>query len=356
MTKRVDAATLERLVSDLLCAAGVPREDADIVAWCLVKTDLRGVESHGTARLSYYYLDRTRAGIINARPEPKVISETPCTLVIDADNGLGQPVAYRTMQRCIEKAEKNGVCCAAVRNSNHFGAAGIYAMMALEHDMLGIALTNSQPLVIPTYGRARIVGTNPISFVAPAYEEHPFVLDMATSVVPIGKVEVYRRLGKPIPLGWDADADGVPTTIPDKVMNGGGVLPLGGAAETGGYKGYGLGVMVDILSGLLSGAAFLTGVLAPSLDQQRPSNVGHFFMALSISAFRPVDEFKKDMDSLIRELKESPKATGQTEIFIAGEKEFLEEQERLQHGIPLNPKVEDDLRRLCSELEVDWPF
>ena len=356
MSRRVDPKTLERLASDLLVAAGVPREDADITAYCLVKTDLRGTESHGIARLSYYYLHRVRAGIINPTPRPRIVSEGPTTLVIDGDNGLGQPVGYRTMQRCLDKAKEAGVCCAAVRHSNHFGAAGIYAMMALERDMIGMALTNSQPLVIPTYGRKRVIGTNPICLAAPAASERPFLLDMATSVVPIGKIEVYQRRGDPVPSAWGADSDGNPTTDPDRIMEGGGLFPLGGPAETGGYKGYGLGAMVDILCGVLSGAAFLTRVLAPSLDQPRPSSVGHFFLALDIARFRPIEEFKRDMDVFIKELKESPKAAGRDRIYIAGEKEYLEEQERERLGLPLNPKVEEDLRGLCRELQVEWPF
>ncbi|NPV09497.1 MAG: Ldh family oxidoreductase [Anaerolineae bacterium] len=356
MTTRVDAQKLERLVSDLLVAVDVPREDADIVAWVLVKTDLRGVESHGTARLSYYYLDNTRVGLINRRPKVTVVAEGPSTLVIDADNGLGHPVAYRTMERCIDKARETGLCCATVRHSNHFGAAGIYAMMALEHDMIGLALTNSQPLAIPTYGRKRVLGTNPISLAAPAGEELAFVLDMATSVVPIGRIEVFRRAGAQVPLGWGADSEGHATTDPVRIMEGGGLFPLGGTAETGGYKGYGLAAMVDVLCGVLAGAAFLTGVQPPLLDRPGPANVGHFFLALNVAAFRPIEEFKASMDGFIRELKQSPKAAGEDRIYVAGEKEFLQEEERRRLGIPLNPKVEEDFRRLCRELDVPWPF
>ncbi len=356
MVHRVDAARLQSLVSDLLVAAGVPRDDAEITAYVLVKTDLRGVESHGTARLSYYYLHRAQKGIVNCHPNVRTVRETPCSLVIDADNGLGQPVAYRTMQRCIEKAHQAGLCAATINNSNHFGAAGVYALMALEHDMIGVCLTNSQPLVTPTYGRKRILGTNPIAFAAPANQRRPFVLDMATSVVPIGKVEVYRRRGEAVPAGWGTDSDGNVTTDPDKIYNGGALLPLGGPAETAGYKGYGLAAMVDILCGLLAGANFLTGVTPPSVQQTSPSNVGHFLLALDVGAFRPIEEFKADMDRFIAQIKDSPKAAGQDEILIAGEKEFREEEERLRLGIPLNPKVEADLRSLCDEMQVAWPF
>ena len=356
MSKRVEAEALQKLATDLLVAANVPHEDAQITAWALVLADLRGVESHGVARLGNYYVDRVRAGVINPRPNVRTVHEGPSVIVLDADNGLGQPVAYRAMERCIAKAKEHGVACVAVRNSNHFGAAGVYAMQALQHDMIGLALTNSQPLVIPTYGRKRILGTNPIAFAAPAGKERPFVLDMATSVVPIGKVEVWRRRGELVPLGWGADAEGLPTTSPEAIIRGGGLFPLGGAAETAGYKGYGLAAMVDILCGVLSGAAFLTGVLPPSTTQERPSDVGHFLAALDVGAFRPIDEFKQDMDRFIRELKESPKAAGQERILIAGEKEFEAEEERRRHGIPLDSKVEEELKRLCQELAVPWPF
>jgi len=353
---RVDAAKLERLVSDLLVAAGVPREDADIVGYVLTKTDLRGTESHGTARLSYYYLHNVRQGLINPRPKVRTVAEGPSYLVLDADNGLGHPVAYRAMQRCLEKAKESGVCCATVRHSNHFGAAGIYAMMALEHDMMGLAFTNSQPLTIPTFGRQRVLGTNPIALAAPAGVELPFVLDMATSVVPIGRIEVYRRRGEQVPHGWGADADGQPTTDPDRILEGGGLMPLGGPAESGGYKGYGLAAMVDVLSGVLSGAAILNGVLPPRLDRSGDANVGHFLMALDVSAFRPVDEFRETMDSFVHQLRDSPKAVGQDRIYIAGEKEFLTEQDRRANGVPLNPVVEEDLRGLCHDTGVAWPF
>lgn len=356
MAIRVEAAKLERLVSDLLTAAGLPRADADIVGYVLTKTDVRGTESHGTARLSYYYLHNVRQGLINPTPTVTNVAEGPSYLVVDADNGLGHPVAYRTMERCITKAKDTGVCCATIRHSNHFGAAGIYAMMALEHNMMGLAFTNSQPLTIPTYGRERVLGTNPIALAAPSGTELPFVLDMATSVVPIGRIEVYRRRGEEVPFGWGADADGHPTTDPDRIMEGGGLMPLGGPAASGGYKGYGLAAMVDVLSGVLSGAAFLTGVLPPKLDREGDANVGHFLMALDVSAFRPVDEFRQSLDEFVRQLKESPKAVGQERIYVAGEKEFLTEQERLANGIPLNPVVEEDLRGLCHDLGVAWPF
>ena len=302
------------------------------------------------------YLHRARLGIIKSHPEVRTISETPTTIVVDADNGLGQPVTYRVMERCIAKAEQSGICCATVRNSNHFGAAGIYALQALEHDMIGLAFTNSQPLVLPTYGRQRMLGTNPIAFAAPAKEERPFVLDMATSVVPIGRMEVYRRRGDRVPSGWGADPEGLPTTDPERIIEGGGLFPLGGTAETGGYKGFGLAAMIDILCGVLAGAAVLTGVLPPSTSQTSPSNVGHFVAALDIGSFRPVDEFKAEMDAFIRRIKDSAKAAGQERIYVAGEKEYLAEEERLRLGIPLNPKVEEDFRGLCEQMRVPWPF
>jgi len=271
-------------------------------------------------------------------------------------------VAYRAMDRAIKKALDLGVGFVSVRNSNHYGIAGYYAMMALEHDCIGISMTNAGVLVAPTFGRNAVLGTNPISVAAPAAEERPFVLDMATSIVPRGKLEVYHRLGKSIPLGWALDETGTPTTdtervlenFKDKKRGGGGLLPLGGAGELlGGHKGYGLSLMVDVLSGVLSGAAY-ANLVYPKDDAGTPlpSNIGHFFGAWRIDAFRPAEEFKATMDDLQRRLKAAPKAKGQDRIYIQGEKEYEAEARHSREGIPLSPKVAADLRALGGALKV----
>lgn len=341
----------------------VPEEDARITADVLVAADLRGIDSHGVARLRRY-VEGLRSGMMVARPQERVVRETPATALIDAGAGLGQPVSYRAMQMAIRKALEVGAGFVAVRNSNHYGIAGYYAMMALEHECIGMSMTNADVLVVPTFGRNAMLGTNPIAVAAPAGEERPFVLDMATSTVPRGKLEVYHRLGKPMPLGWATDERGTATEDAGRVLEnfkhraGGGLLPLGGEGELlGGHKGYGLALWVDIFCAVLSGAAYADLVYPRTPDgKPLPANLGHFFGAWRVDGFRPPDEFKAAMDDLQRRLKNAPKAEGATRIYIHGEKEYEEAERRLREGIPLNPQVAADLRAIAAELgvEYDW--
>jgi len=339
----------------------VPAEDAFITADVLVLADLRGVDSHGVARLRRY-VDGLRNGVMMARPNICVIHETPATALIDGGAGLGQPVSVRAMRMAIDKASQVGAGFVAVRNSNHYGIAGYYAMMALARDMIGISMTNADVLVVPTFGRDAMLGTNPISVAAPAGQERPFVLDMATSAVPRGKLEVYDRLGKPIPLGWATDETGQPTTDAHRVLEnfrsraGGGLLPLGGAGEEyGGHKGYGLALLVDVLSGVLPGAGYANTIYPKTPEgKPLPANVGHFFGAIRVDAFRPLDEFKATMDDIIRRLKNSAKAEGHNRIYIHGEKEFEMEDDRRANGIPLHPKVVADLQKIAKETGIEY--
>lgn len=339
---------------------GVSLEDARICADVLLAADLRGIDSHGVARLKRY-VEGIKSGVIIPSPKEKVITESQTTALIDAGAGLGQPVSARAMTMAIKKAKEAGVGLVTVRNSNHYGIAGYYSMMALEHDMIGISMTNTEMLVVPTFGRDALLGTNPISVAVPSGKERPFVLDMATSVVPRGKLEVYNRQEKPIPEGWATDEYGIPTTDAGRVLSnfierkGGGLLPLGGAGEEyGGHKGYGLVLLVDILCGVLSGAAYASNVY-PCKFQSKPlpANLGHFFGAIRIDIFRPMLEFKKDMDELIAIIKNSAKAEAQTRIYIHGEKEFEKEEEYRQKGIPLHPKVIAILREIKKDLEIE---
>ncbi|MBI4319927.1 MAG: Ldh family oxidoreductase [Chloroflexi bacterium] len=350
---RVDCQALVEFVTQVFVKLGVPREDAFTTADNLVQADLRGVDSHGVQRLGRY-VRGIKKGTILTNPVVSVARETPSTALIDGGSGLGQPVGKLGMELCLKKAEQAGGAFVAVRNSNHYGIAGYYAMMALPRQMIGLSFTNSRPLAVPTYGREMIIGTNPISIAVPAAGERPFVLDMATSVVPIGKVEVAARKGISIPLGWAVDSAGRPTTDPKAVLSGGGVLPLGGTAEFSGYKGYGLAVMVDILCGVLSGAAYGQLVDAKKDGQDQPANVGHFFAAMRVDAFRPLDEFKATMDDLILRLKSSAKAEGESRIFVAGEKEYEREEEYRRDGIPLYRQVADEIRGIGKELGVEW--
>ncbi len=359
-TVQVWAEPLKDFCTRVFQKLGVPEEDARITADVLVAADLRGVDSHGVARLRRY-VEGIRNGMMLVHPDIKILTEMPVTATIDAGGGLGQPVSYRAMQMAIRKAREFGAGFVAVCNSNHYGIAGYYAMMALEHDCIGMSMTNADVLVVPTFGRNAMLGTNPIAVAAPAGSERPFVLDMATSTVPRGKLEVYNRLGKPLPQGWATDERGVGTTDAARVLDnfkkraGGGLLPLGGEGELlSGHKGYGLALWVDIFSAVLSGAAFADLVYPKTADgKPLPSNIGHFFGAWRVDGFRPLEEFKAAMDELQQRLKNAPKAEGATRIYIHGEKEYEATEERLANGIPLNAKVAADLRAMGEELGVE---
>ncbi|TLZ92427.1 MAG: Ldh family oxidoreductase [Methanobacteriota archaeon] len=352
----VSEGALRRFCEEALKKLGVPAGDARTTTDVLVTADLRGIESHGVARLGRYVAG-LKKGFMRPTDQSRIIKETKATALVDGGQSLGQVVGRKGMDLAIKKARDTAVGVVAVRNSNHYGIAGYYSLMALEHNLVGVSTTNAGPLVVPTFGRTAILGTNPISLAAPALKEKAFVLDMATSTVPRGKVEVYNRLGKPMPHGWAVDETGRSSTDPKRVLNalanrlGGGLLPLGGEGEDlGGHKGYGLALMVDVLSGVLSGAATGLQVYA---DEQRP-NVGHFFMALDPAAFRPLDEFRRDMDRLARELKDSPKAHGQDRIYVHGEKSFARMEKYRQEGIPLDPKVVENLKKIGADLGVPW--
>ncbi|MFH0974188.1 MAG: Ldh family oxidoreductase [Spirochaetota bacterium] len=339
----------------------VSEQDAVITTDVLVAADLRGIPSHGVARLRRY-VDGLRNGVMLAHPKVKTVVETPSTASIDAGAGLGQPVAFAAMNKAIEKAKSVGSGFITVRNSNHYGIAGYYAMMALKHDCIGISMTNADVLVTPTFGRNAMMGTNPIAVAAPAGKERPFVLDMATSTVPRGKVEVYDRLNKPMPLGWATDESGVSTENATRVLEnfvnraGGGLLPLGGEGELfSGYKGYGMVLWVDIFCAILSGAAYANLVYPKTAEgKPLPANLGHFFGAWRVDAFRPAKEFKAAMDDLQRRLKDAPKAQGQERIYIHGEKEYEASERFMREGVPLNPKVAEDLKALSRELDVTY--
>jgi LDH2 family malate/lactate/ureidoglycolate dehydrogenase len=348
---------LTAFCEQVLTKLGVPAADARVTTEVLVLADLRGIDSHGVARLQRY-VTGLREGYMKPTDHSTIVRETKATALIDGGQSLGQVVGRKGMELAIKKAKDTAVGMVVVRNSNHYGIAGYYSLMALEHGLIGISMTNAAPLVVPTFGRIAILGTNPISLTAPAMKERAFVLDMATSVVPRGKVEVYNRLGKPMPNGWAVDESGKSSTDSAKVLNalarrlGGGLLPLGGEGEEfSGHKGYGLALMVDVLCGVLPGAATGLQVYA---DETKP-DVGHFFMAIDPAAFRPLDEFRRDMDRLAQELKDSPKAEGQPRIYVHGEKSYARMEKYRREGIPLGPKVVENLKQIGVELKVPWP-
>ncbi len=346
-----DAQVMRDFVKDYFIHFGVPEEDARIAADVLVEADLRGVDSHGVIRMYSYYGSRLAAGLVDPTTPMRILYESPVSLALDAGAGLGQVAGYRGMQRCIEKARESGMAAVTVRNSNHFGIAGYYAMMALPHDLIGISLTNSQPLIAPSHSRAALLGTNPIAVAVPAGKERPYVLDMATSIVPIGRITVFQKAEKKVPPGWGIDSRGCVTENPEEILNGGALLPLGGTDLMRGYKGYGLSLLVDLLSGVLSGAAFGAHV-GESNDQ--PANVGHFFAALRVDLFRPIEEFKQDMDRYIQELKQAPLAEGEDRIYIHGEKEFEKRLSYEKDGFPLMEPVVEMMKDAARQAGV--PF
>jgi L-2-hydroxycarboxylate dehydrogenase (NAD+) len=356
---RVEAQRLRTFVSGVVAASGAAEEDARIVADVLVASDLRGHESHGVARLERFYVRPLLAGQIDPHARLTVQHETAATLLFDARNGLGQPAAKRAMDACIAKARTSGMCLASIRHSNHYGIAAYYAMQALEQDMLGFCCTDAGPLAVPTGGRTAFLGSNPIAFAAPAGRHWPFVLDMATSVVPVGKVEVKARRAAPLPAGWAVDAEGRPTTDSLAVLERlehrqpGGLMPLGGVEA--GHKGYGLSVMVDIMCGVLAGARFGRPKGEGPIPGQ-PADVGHIVGAIDIAAFGPVDEFKRDLDDYIDALHALPRAEHIDRVRVAGEPEFEAQEQRLRDGIPLHEEVEESLRRMSVDLGVALPF
>ena len=340
----VDAGKLLDLTVRALQKVGVPHEDARITADMLVTTDLRGIESHGVAHLAQFYVGAIRSGRINPTPNTRIVRETPSTAVMDGDRGLGFVVGHRAMNEAMRKADATGAGFVAVRNSTHSGAGFYYAMMALPRDMVGISMTTGGPVVIPPGGTKRTYGANVISVAAPAGEGAPFVLDMATSTVAVGKLEIAARRALPIPVGWALDSEARPTKDPTTFFSGGGLLPLGGTPEQGSYKGFGLALAVDVFCGLLS-ASGASPLLKGSFSQ--------FYGALRIDAFLPAAEFKALMDSTIRALKAAPRAEGAGELRIAGEIEHDLERERRASGLPLHPAVVQSLRDMSRELEID---
>jgi LDH2 family malate/lactate/ureidoglycolate dehydrogenase len=345
---RINHEKLIRFVSRSFAKLGVPAGDAEIAANVLVASDLRGVDTHGVIRFNpnAWYVKWLRDGVMTAQPNIRVVSENASTALLDADNGMGFIAGHRAMELAIKKAKETGVGIVTVRNSRHYGMSAYYSMLALSHDMIGIAMTNASRQVVPTFGREARFGTNPICFAVPARDEHPFVLDMATTTAAAGKLELAIRLGKPVPTGWALNEKAESTTNPKVAQQARRLLPLGGSREGGSHKGYGLGILVEILCGVL------TGTVTALNAHQEPR--GHFFGAIDPAAFRPVDEFKADMDRLIRALKSTPPIEGESRVYVAGEIEFDTAEERAERGIPLHSSVLQGLRDVGAELGVTY--
>jgi len=337
---------------------GCNETDANIATNVLLSADLRGVDSHGIARLSGY-VRLWEVKRINATPNIKIVHETPSTAVVDGDSGLGLVVAPWAMQVAIDKAKNAGTGWVSVKNSNHFGIAGYHAIMALQHDMIGMAMTNASPLVAPTFSIERLLGTNPIAVTIPAGEEPAFVADFATTTAANGKLEILQRKNLDAPNGWVQTKEGWPSTDSNEVKNGGALLPLGGDREHGSHKGYMLGSIVDIFSAVLSGANYGPWVppfpaYVPMPENMPGEGIGHFFGAMRIDAFRPAEEFKTNMDKWIRRFRSAKTVPGEERVIIPGEPEREMESDRMQHGIELLQPVVDDLTQLGEKLAVKF--
>jgi len=347
---------LFRFTVDVFTAMGCSSNHAVIAAKALLSADIRGIDSHGVARLSGY-VRLWEAKRINATPDIKIVHETPSTAVVDGDAGLGLVVAPFAMQLAIDKAKNVGTGWVSVRNSNHFGIAGYHAMMALEHDMIGMAMTNASALVAPTFSVERMLGTNPIAVAIPADKQPAFVADMATTTAANGKLEILQRKNAEAPLGWVQDKEGKDSADANILKKAGALLPLGSDREHGSHKGYALGSIVDIFSAVLSGASY--GPWAPPFPAyvQMPENMpgkglGHFFGAMRVDAFRPADEFKQHMDNWIERFRNATPANGHDRVLIPGDPEREMEAVRIKEGIPLLEVVVNDLRGVGERFNV----
>ncbi|MCT4645693.1 MAG: Ldh family oxidoreductase [Carboxylicivirga sp.] len=348
---------VKTFIKQTFLAAGASAEHASLAADALISADLRGVDSHGVARLAGY-IRLWEQQRLNMQPNIRIVHESPSTAVIDGDLGAGLVVAPKAMQIAIDKAQKAGTGWVAVKNSNHFGIAGYHAMQALQHDMIGISMTNASALVSPTFSKDRILGTNPIAVAIPANEEPPFVMDMATTPAANGKLEVCERQNKDIPQGWAQTKEGKPTVNNKALKEGGAMLPLGSDREHGSHKGYCLGAWVDIFSAVLSGANYGPWVPPFVSFLSPPPNpvgegIGHFVGAMRIDAFRPALEFKAHMDNWIQTFRKAQSVEGQPEVQIPGDQERLIEQERLKNGIIIHSSVMNELNQLADKLKID---
>ncbi|RZK81307.1 MAG: Ldh family oxidoreductase [Pedobacter sp.] len=348
---------LRQFTEAVFLKMGCPEADAQLATDVLLKSDLRGIDSHGVARLSGYVRlwEKQR---INAKPNVRVVHETPTTATVDGDAGLGLIVAPFAMKIAIEKAKIYGSGWVSVKNSNHFGIAGYHALMAVEQEMIGISMTNASPLVAPTYASERLLGTNPMCYAFPAGKYPPVIVDMATAAAANGKLEIAQRANQPIPEGWAQDKEGNVSTNPNELKAGGSLLPLGSDKDHGSHKGYGLSATVDILSAVLSGANYgpwvppFVAFLEPSANPVG-EGIGHFLGAMRVDGFRPAQDFKDHLDNWIERFKSAKTMDPDKRVIIPGEPEQEAEVERKKNGIPLIDAVVNDLNDLASHLGIE---
>jgi LDH2 family malate/lactate/ureidoglycolate dehydrogenase len=350
-------SNLRNFTKSIFLKMGCSAEHANLAADVLIKADLRGIDSHGVARLTGY-VRLWEKGRINPTPDIKIVHETPSTATIDGDAGLGLVVAPFAMKVAIEKAEKFGSGWVSVRNSNHFGIAAYHTMIAVEKDMIGFAMTNASPLVAPTFANERMLGTNQMCYAFTAGKYPPVIVDMATSAAANGKLEIAQRTGKPIPEGWIQDANGQSSVDPHELKKGGSLLPLGSDREHGSHKGFGLSATVDILSAVLSGANYgpwappFVAFMEPSANPVG-TGLGHFLGAMRVDGFRPVEEFKNHLDNWIDRFSNAKPINEDQKVIIPGEPELIAEKERKINGIPLIDEVCKDLNSLADKLGIE---
>jgi len=339
---------------------GCPKEDAEQAADVLACADLRGIDSHGIARLHSYF-EMLSEGGVNPKPNIEIVRSTLSTATVNGDNGLGLVVGPKANRIAMDLAEKAGSGWVSVCNTNHFCIAGYYVLKALERDLVGWAMTNSTKLVAPLWGAERMLGTNPIAIGFPGKQEPPIVIDMATSAAAYGKVEMARRKGNPIPSGWAINSDGVVSTKPEDMIEGGALLPLGSDREHGGHKGYCLAVMVDMLSCVLSGANW--GPFAPPFTLRQEieiptrsvgKGIGHFFGSMRIDGFIEPEAFKRQVDEYIRVFRATKPVPGTGGPIIPGDPERQAEETRRDNGVPLVPAVIEELRDISAKTGI--PF
>ncbi len=349
---------IENFMIDVFQGLGTPERDARICADVLIASDLRGIESHGVGRLKYYY-DRIKAGVQFTRTEMEIVKETETTALVDGHHGMGHVTAYRSMRLAMDKARQYGLGAVTVRNGTHFGIAGYYPLMAVREGMMGLTVTNARPAVAPTFSTEPMLGTNPIAFAAPSDVDYPFCFDGATPITQRGKIEVASRAEKPVPEGWVIDAEGNPLTDPDRILEDMGkamaaLLPLGGAGEElAGYKGYSLGAMVEILSASLCGGVFMKDLLGFAPDgSRRPYMLGHFFLAIDIEHFIPLEVSRRITGQIMRALQDARKAPGAARVYVAGEKEYEKEKQVREQGVSVNPNLRRELQIMRDELNI----
>ena len=343
---------------DVFIKMGCSETDATKIAEVFMAAELRGLPSHGMIRIKDYY-QLWKADRINVKPNIHVVHETPSTAVVDGDGAVGMVAATRSMEIAIEKADKAGTGWVSTRNSNHFGIAGYYAMMALKHDMIGMSMTNANPQVAPTFSVSPMLGTNPIAVAIPAGKQPPFVADFATTPIARGKLVVAEKKGEKVPFGFVQDKNGMPSDDPAILRAGGSMLTLGGDYVHGSHKGYCLSAIVDIFSAVFSGANFGPFVppsvaYLPVLEKKVGEGTGHFFGAMRIDAFQDTSGFKASMDDWILTFRKAKPAVGQEKVLIPGDPEREKEARIMKEGIAILPAIAEEIREIAEELGIGF--